>query len=257
MINLIHWNSAEADAKAQHLRELGFEVHATMPRGAATLKEFSETPPDAFLIDLSRLPSQGRDFGILLRQRKATRNIPLVFIGGELEKVARVREILPDATYTTWQEIETSPHIVFGEKLEKVFVPTSVFAAYSATPLIKKLGIKPSIKVCFLEAPEGFSALLGQLPEGVELSWGVGSGCDLVIWFTRNLEGLEAMIDLMVNNLGQGVLWIAWPKKTSSIATPLNQQRVRAVGLSHGLVDNKICSIDDTWSALLFRKRQV
>lgn len=103
-LRLIHWNAAEASDGAGILRALGYRVDAS-PFSPAELRKLKTYPADAFLIDLSRLPSQGRDVALFIRQVKATRHIPLVLIEGDREKVAGVRRILPDAIYTMWSKI--------------------------------------------------------------------------------------------------------------------------------------------------------
>src|SRR5687767_14567225 len=101
-ILLIHWNEAEALERAARLGMAGFEATAIWDEtGGVALRRVRENPPDAFVIDLSRLPSHGRDVATWLREGKATRGIPLVFLEGDAEKVARLRALLPDATYAT------------------------------------------------------------------------------------------------------------------------------------------------------------
>ena len=111
--------------------------------------------------------------------------------------------------------------------------------------------------ICDLvDAPPGFRDTLGTLPEGVELIEGTGGRCDLTLWFTRSRQDLEDAMGQMVTQAGRGPLWIAWPKKASKLASDLSQQSVRETGLAAGLVDYKICSIDVTWSGLLFTRRK-
>ncbi len=98
---LLHWNSDEAEERAERLRGWGHEVRTLSAGGADALRAFVEDPPSVTLIDLGRLPSQGREVGIYLRRRKATRRVPLVFIDGRDDKVAQTKKQLPDAFYTT------------------------------------------------------------------------------------------------------------------------------------------------------------
>lgn len=87
-VRLIHWNAGEARQRAEILRAAGYEVFYKMQDGPAFLRDLRESPPTAVVIDLSRLPSHGRDMALGIRGSKATRLVPLVFVGGELEKVA-------------------------------------------------------------------------------------------------------------------------------------------------------------------------
>ena len=96
-IVLVHWNLAEAEERAARLRSLGYEVAVMVSQDIGTMQALRDDPPGAFVIDLSRSPSQGRDLGIWLRGKRATRTVPLVFVGGASDKVQRMRDLLPDA----------------------------------------------------------------------------------------------------------------------------------------------------------------
>lgn len=131
-------------------------------------------------------------------------------------------------------------------------------AGYSGTPLPKKLGIKEGALVGLIDAPEGFEGTLGALPAGASLTRTdlPDGACDVVILFvtleadlSKQLETAPALLTT------QGGLWIAWPKKASKRPTDLSDGLVRSLGLGTGLVDNKVCAIDDVWSALRFVKR--
>lgn len=106
-VRLIHWNAAEAAKRASRLRAGGYDV-AAGPLTPAALRELRDDPPAATAIDLAPLPSQGRDVALAIRQYKATHRVPLIFVDGDPDKVARTRELLPDATYTTWGRLRSS-----------------------------------------------------------------------------------------------------------------------------------------------------
>jgi hypothetical protein len=256
-IRLIHWNADEAQERAELIRAAGYDV-ACEPLDAAGLRQLRLHPPRAVVIDLGRLPSQGRDLALGIRKNKATRQVPLVFVGGDPNKVARVKELLPDAVYTNWSQIHDALQNAIAHALDDPVVPRSTMDAYSGTPLPKKLGIKAHSVVALVGAPEGFEAVLGELPEGVVLQReDFPAACDLTIWFTRSRDQLLREIEHMATKADCGPLWIAWPKKASKMATDLSQQIVREVGLASGLVDYKICSIDAMWSGLLFTRRKL
>jgi hypothetical protein len=254
-VRLIHWNHAEAQERAGRLQALGFQVNGEMPSPPVFLRELAANPPAAVVIDLSRLPSHGRDLAVSLRERKGTRGIPLVFVGGEPEKVARLRELLPDATYTTWEEIGEALAAAIAQPPAAPVVPGSTFAAYAGRPLAVKLGIKAHSVLGLVGAPEGFADKLGDLPPGVEVHRETVAGGDLTVWFVRWREELAGGLWRMAAEIGRGALWIAWPKKAAGLASDLSQQMVREAGLAAGLVDYKVCAIDEMWSALLFRRR--
>jgi hypothetical protein len=117
---------------------------------------------------------------------------------------------------------------------------------YSATPLPKKLGIREDSRVALQKAPEDFAELLGVKPK-------LRGEFDVAVLFTtRQGELTRAFTPLARRLAPAGGLWIAWPKKASGVETDLTFDSVQRIGLDAGLVDNKSCSIDDTWQALRF-----
>jgi len=254
-IRLIHWHAGEARERAAALRAAGFRVTAGPLAGPAELKALRARPPDVFVIDLARLPAQGRETGVALRQAKATRPVPLVFVGGAPEKVARVRSLLEGAVFTTWPKAVGAVRKVLSAPPRPVAPLASVFAGYSGVPLLKKLGIKEGTTVGLLCAPRDFARTLGALPAGAAVRRDPKTPADLAIWFVRSLAELERGIGGLDGRFGAGGAWIAWPKKGSALEGDVTQNDVRRVGLASGLVDYKICAIDQTWSGLKFARR--
>jgi hypothetical protein len=124
-------------------------------------------------------------------------------------------------------------------------------AGYSGTPLATKLGIKPSNVVGVINAPEHFPALVVPLPDGVEIVTGVRGRRDVVVAFFVRRTDLERHLAAMTKAVfPAGAIWVAWPKKASKVATDITEDIVRAVALPTGLVDNKVCAIDEVWSGL-------
>jgi hypothetical protein len=256
-IILIHWNEAEGAARANALRAAGFECTSLAPRGgAADLRALGRNVPDAFVIDLSRLPSQGRAVAVELRRQKATRLVPLVLAGGEPEKVERIRQLLPDAAYSAWEDIAAAVKSALANAPATPTVP-STMDFYAGAPLARKLGIRPRTAVALLEAPEGFERRLDPLPPDVEIRRGARGRATLVLLFAMSMRDLRKRFATAARLLEHGgSAWIAWPKKASGIATDLNETAVRSFGLAAGWVDYKICAIDETWSGLLFTRRR-
>jgi hypothetical protein len=126
-------------------------------------------------------------------------------------------------------------------------------AGYSATPLPKKLGIKDQSRIAFVNAPDGFQNYLGPLPAGAEVVKRLVKPLDLVLLFVTSERVLARDFAKLSDKLAtNGMIWIAWPKKSSGVGTDLSFERVQCIGLDAGLVDVKICAIDETWSALKF-----
>src|SRR5664279_2913345 len=127
-------------------------------------------------------------------------------------------------------------------------------AGYSGTPLPRKLGIREDSRVLLVGAPAGFTDALGDLPGGVELT--AAGELDVVVLFAPDAAALRAQFgDLVTGLASAGGIWVAWPKRSSGVATDLDENVVREVGLASGLVDNKVCAIDATWSGLRFVRR--
>ena len=125
-------------------------------------------------------------------------------------------------------------------------------AGYSGTPLARKLGIKPGHRVGTFGAPRGFVDLL-DLPEGARLVTSPRAPCEVLIVFAADESRLEARFGAAIGLLpADGGLWVAWPKKSSVLMTSLTFDIVQRHGLDSGLVDNKVCAIDDDWSGLRF-----
>ncbi len=297
-VRLVHWNEAEAKERAKLLRAAGYEAAFQMPAGPAFLRELRERLYAAVVIDLSRLPSHGRELAMSIRVQKSTRHLPLVFLGGDAEKVERIRALLPDATYTEWSRVRTALRHAIAHPPAAPVAPSSVLAAYAGTPLVKKLGIKPKSVVALVGAPAGFSKTLGALPSGAKLRASTSGRCDLALWFTRTRREIERGVRPLAARTGAAPLWILWPKKyggaglsrpraesrnigagllrsraaaqsvrarsprsnhgrrKAAPTSDLTQQIVRKVAMARGLVDYKICAVDNTWSGLLFRRRR-
>jgi CheY-like chemotaxis protein len=252
---LVHWKPAEGAERARSLQSAGHAVDLRSPGDPAALRKIVDDPPDAFVIDLDRTPSHGRDLALWLRQRKATRKVPIVFAGGDPAKVARVRELMPDAGHAPWRRIRGELDRALRKPPSEPIVK-NLLAGYSGTPLPKKLGIKAGTTVALLGAPPEFEKTLGRLPDDVRLRHDARGRPDRIVLFVRSRAELARRFPVAARALAPaGGLWIAWPKKASGVETDLTQQHVREFGLDRQFVDYKICAIDDTWSGLQFARR--
>lgn len=253
-VRLFHWNATEAKKRLNKLRASGYHVMCE-PMSPEVLRALKKNPPAAILIDLGRLPSQGRDIGIYVRHYKATRNVPIVFVGGKPEKIIEVKRHLPDAVYADWTDIKEALQGAIAFPPRKPLVTKSTLAGYSGAPLVKKLGIRPNSVIILVNAPRNFGKVLKDVPNGVVLQKRLSKKNNLIIWFVKSQKSLKGSIKRMTTLVGKGGLWIVWPKKSSGISSDLTQRSVRGIGLAAGLVDYKICAIDQTWSGLKFAHR--
>lgn len=129
-------------------------------------------------------------------------------------------------------------------------------AGYSGTPLAKKLGIAEGSSLAIISAPDGFRDGLA-LPDGVRVRNAARGRVDVLVFFATRRAELTRRFPAMKRAIDHdGGLWIAWPKRTSGVASDLSENPVREIGLGNGLVDNKVCAIDDTWSGLRFVHRR-
>ena len=254
-VRLVCWKADRASEFVAELEQAGFAVDAG-PLDQSVLKTLAKKPPGAVVIDLGKLPAQGRDFGIVLRTRAGSRHVPLVFVDGTEDSIKRTRETLPDACYASRAQMAAAITEAIKNPPADPVVPSSAFAGYSGTPLPKKLGIKAGGRVALVNAPEAFEETLGELGDDVALTDTATPDATVTLWFLDSLAALTDGIHHMAEVAGDGRLWICWPKKASGIVSDVTQNQVRSIGLAAGIVDFKICAIDATWSGLCFTRRR-
>jgi hypothetical protein len=122
---------------------------------------------------------------------------------------------------------------------------------YSGTPLVKKLGFAPDMSVVLLDAPPNFSDLLGEIPSGVKVSGRLTGPADVVLIFVQYAADLSTKVLTLKSAVApDGMVWVAWPKRASKMSTDLTENVIREIVLPTGLVDVKVCAIDETWSGL-------
>ena len=124
-------------------------------------------------------------------------------------------------------------------------------AGYSGTPLVKKIGIKPGHRLAIVNPPPGFEKELAPLPDGVVNA--ERAPLDVAILFAGNRAALEKNLCKLAAQLAPaGMLWVAWPKMNSGASTDLKEGLVQKIGLAAGLVDIKVCAVNEVWSGLKF-----
>lgn len=124
-------------------------------------------------------------------------------------------------------------------------------SGYSGTPLTKKLGIKDGFKIKLVNQPDYYFNLFESLPEKIELIHDKKTRKDFVHCFVKDARVLEKEIISLKNEIvPNGMIWISWPKKSSKVATDITEDLIRKFALEHGLVDVKVCAVDDVWSGL-------
>jgi hypothetical protein len=252
---LVHWDAREARMRARELRDAGYAAILDAQWNSPALRRLKDEPPAAVIIDLSRIPSRGRDVGAAIRSRAALLAAPILLTGGVPEQVERMRAIVPDAIATSWERLGAAlPRAIANPP--KGAVRQSVFAAYAATPLWKKLGIKEHAVVALSGAPANFERTLATLPAGAQLRRDSRGGRSLTLWFARTKAEVARKLATMAPHAEGGSLWIIWPKQGSGISSDLTDRIVRAAAAGAGLVDFKVSRIDETWAGLRFTRRR-
>jgi CheY-like chemotaxis protein len=252
---LIHFNEDEGLERRKQLGAFGFEAAYEFVEGQGltpVLRALRASPPDAIVIDLSRLPSHGREVARTVRGSKATRHVPIVFVDGEPEKVTATKMLLPDATYTTWGRAKAAINKAINNPIANPINPGDLT---SGRPVVAKLGVKAGFKLALLASPKGFAGALTPLPARVTFTARPEADADMFIGFCRSDRELQAHL-LALGKADRQTLWLAWPKKASGVKSDIDGNVVRASGLSAGWVDFKVCSIDATWSGLAFKRRK-
>lgn len=247
-IRVIHWKQDECGPKAAAVEALGYQADASK-LASSSMREFWENPPAAVVIDLSRLPSHGIEVGALLRKGKQTRLIPLVFVEGEPEKVAKAKAAMPDARFTTYAKLGPVLESVLADPPREALVPKSMLSGLdSGVPLARKLGAKPGLILGLVNAPDGFESLI----PGVLTQRNPRGKVPLTMWFVESLAEYKAALPKIAKRAAEGGVWVVWPKRTKDRKPDINGNDVRPLALEYGLVDFKICAVDETWSAMRF-----
>jgi hypothetical protein len=265
-VRLIHWKASEAAALLENLRAAGYVVNYDERLSSEEIYAIREFPPDAFAIDLSRLPSHGREVATFLRGRKATRHIPIVFVGGAPEKVDAIRKLLPDAVYAAPERLRSALRTALSNanananRPASPVVPAQMMARYASRSAARKLGIREESTAALIDPPRNYAGLIGELPAGAALeeileetpTETLGETLEaprpITLWFVHDAPAcLPGMRKLAAHTK----LWILW-RKGSSVTQPFLRESAAALGL----VDYKICSVDRNWSAMLFARRK-
>jgi hypothetical protein len=248
-IFLVDLDTSTVDAHAAQLRQAGHEVECrTGAYTPAWLQALDRQQPETVVISLDRLPSHGRGIASAISARKVTRTTPLIFAGGETEKVAATRAMFPEAIYASWSKLAAAVNKALRQKSQT----HPSFTIATDRPLVRKLGIKPGFRVATFNVPGSFERTLGPLPDGAVLEEDAAGEADMTILFcARESDLMEGYPRAARSARVSRRLWVAWPKKSSGVRTDLTMDAVRTFLLARGWVDYKVCAIDSTWTASL------
>ncbi len=241
---LYHWKAEEAKPLIRLIEDAGYAVrYDQKPTAPGKLREVD---PIAIVIDLSRMPAHGRYVATGIRSVKSVRYIPIVFVDGEEDKVAKIRAVLPDATYT-----QRSKLVAALKRVKPLVAPvtTERLASYETRSTAQKMGIREGMRVAVFDPPSGYAKTLGAMPEGVEFEEEPDETLPMTLWFVRDADVYLTGLRAMRGRAAKTRLWVIYPKGKK---TDLTQFVVREAAIAVGLVDYKICSVSDVWTAMAF-----
>jgi hypothetical protein len=252
-VRIVHWKVLQALPLIEACRACGFEVEYDDVKFPALAKLIREKPPDVLAIDLTTQPSHGRDAAIYLRRTKYARHIPFVFVDGEPEKVEAIKQLFPDAVFATRKQLCARIKAAGRKPLADPAVPPGVFATYASRTVAQKLGIRENSTVAIFDPPRDYAVALGELPEGVELLEDPDFVHPVTLWFVRDPRVYQAGLLRMQAIAHRTKLWVVWRKGSTN---GLTQYLVRNAAIEVGLVDYKICAVNEQWSAMVFARRK-
>lgn len=251
----------EIAAKALKLWREG-RVVDTKPlrRLNAPIGELSALNPAVVVFDCDRLPSRARELAAAMRISKSCRNIPLLFAGGTDDKLERAKAENRRAVFASWQDAPGALDGMLASPAEHD--PADVafrVPSYMPRSLAQKLGVpgkgEEPREIALLGQPDSFREMLGDLPETITFAPRIGDGSALAIVFVRTVTELEQAVSMLMALLPQGVSgWVVYPKRQHKPG--FNENDVRDAALAVGLVDYKICSVSEDWSAMKFARRK-
>jgi CheY-like chemotaxis protein len=254
-ICLICWDKDRAEFLEKLLGGEGFRVTVVSESVSGRIAYFRDLNVEAVVIDLSRMPSHGREIGAALSASKSTRHLPLIFLGGQPEKVERVRRELPEAVFAGWEDAAaTIRSAMIAGPTQKAMRPAQRMEI-GGRSLARKLGVKQAVPVVLWGDAEFLVELLGDFPVVKRMQ---GKVAHLCLCVTRAASDVEAAFETVGAVYPEGTLmWIIHPKQSGKMHADFNQNDVRGIGLAHGWVDFKVCAVDADWSGLAFAKREV
>ena len=245
-VRLFHWKEIEAASLIADLKAAGCSVDYNEDFGSYLPTRRS--PPDIFVIDLTRLPAHGREVAVALRGHRITRPVPIVFVDGDPEKVERIRGILPDAVYVSRSRLAAA--IRRAKPNSNAVVPPQMMERFANRTAAQKMGIGKGARVALVDPPPDYARAIGPLPEAAWLDEEAALGeCKIALWFLHDPAGFQAALPKMRRAAEHTRLWVLWRKNKRD---GLDGNVIRGGANQVGLVDYKICSLNETWSGMAF-----
>ncbi len=248
-VRLFHWRAKEAGPLIEQLHAAGYEAVHNAETQSPSVREIKESGVVAVIIDLSRQPSHGKYVGAWVRGSKSTWQIPLVFVGGEAEKVAAIRKLMPDAVYASIAGVGAAVKKAIAHAPAVPVIPRQMMEAAPGRTAAQKMGIRAGTVVGLIDPPADYLKVLGEMSEGVVMEEDPRHVCPVTVWFVHDPGEYEAALPSRRMLAARSRLWIVWQKGRRD---GLNGNFIREAALAMGLVDYKICSLDGVWSGMVF-----
>lgn len=215
-----------------------------------------DNAPAAIVIDLDRLPSHGRAVATALRTSASTCHIPIVFAGGTDEKVEIAQQEHPEAVFAPWKSVAVSVRKAIKNAPLLPVKPRRAIERYPSG-LARKLGLLTAGPCALIGAPEGFADNIADLPEEYAFQSKGTSETKLIVWFVRSADEMAMALERSSVHMPIGAsLWIVHPKRSGSLRCDFVSDDVRRAGIEVGLVDYKICAVDDDWTGMKFARKR-
>ncbi len=250
-VRVIHWKAAEVGPLLAALRDAGVEAEYDDCESTPELsRRIRQNPPDVIVIDISRSPSLGRSVAEWFHRTKALRDIPILFANGAQDKVAKLREVVPDAVCVDNKTLKAT----LGKVLKsRSFVASPIVLPHVEKTTAQKLGIDKGGSVGVVDAPRGYLKALGELPDDAEVIEEPEAPPVTTLWFIHDPESFLDSLPKMWTIAARTRLWILWRKGSTN---GLTQVSIREAAREAGLVDYKICSVSKEWSGMLFARKK-
>jgi hypothetical protein len=243
-VQLLNSEGGEAKRLIGQLRASGYTVDHF---DKVSVRPLRESPTHAIVIDLARAPSRGRHLAMWIRSQESIRGIPIVFVNGDEERVEKIRAELPDAIYTSGTKLAGA--------LKRAKPLASPALGYGNRTTAQKLGIRDGARVAVIDAPPGYARVVGLLPPGASLEEDPEEALPVTLWFVRDAEVYLAGLPRMRKLAAVGSrLCVIYPKQTARKGRDdgITLLFIRESAEAMGLVPYRTCSVNQTWSGLLF-----
>jgi len=252
-VRIVHWREKESAALVSACKAAGFETEYDAVDFSALSKMIRAHPPDVLVFDLGALPSHSRESAAYLRRTKYAGHIPIVFVDGLPEKVEAVRNLLPDAIYTSLAGIRKALKAAGARKTSTPVIPPSFEERYAHRTVAQKLGVRERSTLALIDPPRDYAAAIGELPANVVVIEEVAANADVTLWFVPDLRAYESAMPRMRRLAGTTKFWVVWRK---GLKDGLTDRTVRQIANDAGLVDYKICAVGPKWSGMAFARRK-